>query len=279
MSAATVSPTVVETDSPDPHRGFSSGEWIGRIDVRDFIQRNYAPYEGDDSFLEDATQRTNDLWAKLDELFAVERERGVLDVSQTPSSITAHEPGYIDRDAEIIVGLQTDAPLKRAIFPNGGWRMVVGSLKAYGYRARPGRGRGVHQAPQDAQRRRLRRVHAGDPQAARSAHIVTGLPDAYGRGRIIGDYRRDRAVRRGPVDRGQEGREGQPSTIGPLDRGDHPRTRGALRADQGARRAEGAGREAYGFDLSRPRDQREARPCSGSTSATWPRSKSRTAPR
>lgn len=173
----------------DPHRGFVAGTWNEKIDVRDFIQRNYHPYEGDDSFLAPATPRTEGLWNKLSRLFELEREKGVLDISQVPSSITAHEPGYIDKDAEIIVGLQTDAPLKRAIFPNGGWRMVAVSLRAYGYKADPA----VAEAFTKYRKTHndgVFDVYTPEIRKARSAHIVTGLPDAYGRGRIIGDYRR-----------------------------------------------------------------------------------------
>jgi formate C-acetyltransferase len=170
-------------------RRFARGSWQERIAVRDFIQRNYTPYEGDASFLSGPTARTGALWAGLAALFAAERQKGVLDVSQIPSSITAHAPGYIDRDRELIVGLQTDAPLKRAIFPYGGWRMVEGGLQAYNF-------------PVDQQVKeifsRYRKTHndgvfdvyTPEILAARRSHIVTGLPDAYGRGRIIGDYRR-----------------------------------------------------------------------------------------
>lgn len=169
--------------------GFADGEWQETIDVRDFIQRTYTPYIGDAGFLAKATPRTRQLWATLGDLFIEERKRGVLDVSQIPSSITAHAPGYIDRQNELIVGLQTDAPLKRAIFPNGGLRMVETSLQAYGYAVDPE----VHDIFT-----RYRKTHndgvfdAYTPEIlrARASHIVTGLPDAYGRGRIIGDYRR-----------------------------------------------------------------------------------------
>ena len=141
------------------------------------------------------------MWAKLSALFEIERDKGVLDISQTPSSITAHGPGYIDRDLEIIVGLQTDAPLKRAVFPNGGWRMVVGSLKAYGVEPDP------HLAEVYTKYRKTHNdgvfdVYTPEIRKARSAHIVTGLPDAYGRGRIIGDYRRVALVRSGSSDPG-----------------------------------------------------------------------------
>jgi formate C-acetyltransferase len=170
-------------------QGFRSGLWQNEINVRDFIQQNYEPYDGDESFLTPATARTENIWTQLQELFVEERRKGVLDVSQIPSSITAHPPGYIDRENEVIVGLQTDAPLKRAIMPNGGFRMVVSALKAYGYQP-------------DSQVvetfTKYRKTHndavfdayTADVRKCRSSHILTGLPDAYGRGRIIGDYRR-----------------------------------------------------------------------------------------
>lgn len=172
-----------------PWYGFRTGLWQKEINVRDFIQQNYEPYEGDESFLAPATERTKALWNNLNELFAEERKKGVLDVSQIPSSITAHAPGYIDRTNELIVGLQTDAPLKRAIMPNGGLRMVVNALKTYGYEPDP---RVVETFT------KYRRTHndavfdayTADVRRCRSSHILTGLPDAYGRGRIIGDYRR-----------------------------------------------------------------------------------------
>src|SRR5690554_1340881 len=115
-------------------QGFTDGPWRDAIDVRDFVQRNYTPYEGDASFLAGPTERTTAVWGKLSEMFPEEREKGVYDVdATTPSSITAHAPGYIDENNEVIVGLQTDAPLKRAIMPYGGWRMVATSLETYGY--------------------------------------------------------------------------------------------------------------------------------------------------
>src|SRR5215831_8233119 len=168
---------------------FRSGLWQAQIDVRDFIQQNYSPYEGDGAFLQPATARTRRIWEKLQALFVEERKKGVLDVSQIPSSITAHAPGYIDRENEIVVGLQTEAPLKRAIMPNGGLRMVLSALKAYGYEPDPyvietfSKYRKTHnEGVFDA--------YSADVRRCRSSHILTGLPDAYGRGRIIGDYRR-----------------------------------------------------------------------------------------
>jgi formate C-acetyltransferase len=172
-----------------PWQGFKTGLWQKDINVRDFIQQNYKPYEGDESFLAAATERTKKLWTKLTELFAIERKKGVLDVSQIPSSITAHAPGYIDRNAEIIVGLQTDAPLKRAIMPNGGFRLVANALKVYGYEPDP------HVVETFTKYRKTHNdavfdAYTADIRRCRSSHILTGLPDAYGRGRIIGDYRR-----------------------------------------------------------------------------------------
>jgi formate C-acetyltransferase len=176
-------------DTKEAWRGFKPGLWQRDINVRWFLQQNYTPYDGDDSFLAPATDRTERIWKKLEDLFVEERKKSVLDVSLIPSSITAHAPGYIDKDNEVIVGLQTDAPLKRAIMPNGGWRMVLTSLKTYGYEApatvveaftkyRKTHNDGVFDA------------YTADIRACRSSHILTGLPDAYGRGRIIGDYRR-----------------------------------------------------------------------------------------
>ena len=114
-------------------RGFAPGRWQEHVDVREFIQKNYSPYEGDGTFLKGPTERTTGMWRTLRPLLDAERDKGILDVSQVPSSILAHAPGYIDKANEIIVGLQTDAPLKRAIMPFGGWRVVAASLESYGY--------------------------------------------------------------------------------------------------------------------------------------------------
>lgn len=170
-------------------QGFRFSLWQREINVRDFIQQNYEPYEGDESFLASATERTRSVWASLAELFIDERRKGVLDISQIPSSITAHEPGYIDRDKEIIVGLQTEAPLKRAIMPNGGLRMVLSALKAYGYEADP-RVVEIFTRYRKTHNDGVFDAYTADIRKCRAAHILTGLPDAYGRGRIIGDYRR-----------------------------------------------------------------------------------------
>jgi formate C-acetyltransferase len=163
--------------------------WQRGVDVRNFIQLNYSPYEGDGAFLQGPTPRTRVLWESLQPLLAEEREKGILDVSQVPSSILAHGPGYIDKDREIIVGLQTDAPLKRAIMPFGGWRVVAASLKAYGYEP-DARLAEIFSKYRKTHNDGVFDAYTSEIRKARSSHVITGLPDAYGRGRIIGDYRR-----------------------------------------------------------------------------------------
>lgn len=171
-------------------RGFAGTRWRDRVDVRDFIQANYTPYEGDSAFLAGPTERTLAVWGKVAALFPEERRRGVLDVDPgTPSTITSHRPGFIDRHRELIVGLQTDAPLRRAIMPNGGLRMVENGLKAYGYQADPFVTR-VFGTYRKTHNDGVFDAYTPEMRAARKAGIITGLPDAYGRGRIIGDYRR-----------------------------------------------------------------------------------------
>ncbi|MEO0538941.1 MAG: formate C-acetyltransferase [Cyanobacteria bacterium P01_A01_bin.123] len=174
----------------DVWQGFSPGAWQAEINVRDFIQRNYAPYTGDDTFLAGATERTQALWAQVSDLMVQERSQGILDAdTQVPTGITAHAPGYIDASLEQIVGLQTDKPLKRAIMPLGGIRVVRKSLEAYGYELDAG----THEIFT-----KYRKTHndgvfdayTQEMRLARHSGIITGLPDAYGRGRIIGDYRR-----------------------------------------------------------------------------------------
>ncbi len=170
--------------------GFTAGVWQNEINVRDFIQTNYHPYEGDASFLASATERTNEMMKKLQALFALERQfGGVLDIdTATVSSLTSYTPGYIDKENELIVGMQTNRPLKRGVNPFGGIRMARQACEAYGYklsskvenefRFRTTHNDGVFRAYTDEMRQ------------ARKCHVITGLPDAYGRGRIIGDYRR-----------------------------------------------------------------------------------------
>ncbi len=170
--------------------GFTGGAWQEEIDVRDFIQKNYCEYKGDDSFLSTATKRTKELMKRVNTLFEVEKQfGGVLDVdTETISTVTAYAPGYIEKDSEIIVGMQTNRPLKRGVNPFGGIRMARGACEAYGYKLsdeiekkfkyRTTHNDGVFKAYTDEMRK------------ARHSHLITGLPDAYGRGRIVGDYRR-----------------------------------------------------------------------------------------
>ncbi|PWJ95968.1 formate C-acetyltransferase [Oceanotoga teriensis] len=171
-------------------KGFKGDLWKKEINVRDFIQNNYTEYTGDEKFLAEATENSKKLWNKLSEMFKVENEKGIYDAETSePSQIDNYDPGYIEKEIEKIVGVQTDKPLKRAIFPNGGLRMVKQSLEAYGYtldettekiytKYRKSHNDGVFSAYTD------------EIRACRRSGIVTGLPDAYGRGRIIGDYRR-----------------------------------------------------------------------------------------
>jgi formate C-acetyltransferase len=179
-----------DAGTADSWRGFHPGDWSSSISVRDFIVRNVTPYSGDEKFLAPASERTKAVWAKLQPYFAEERKKGVLSVdAKNPSTMLAHEAGYIDRDNEVIVGLQTDEPFKRAIFPFGGLRMVETGLKAAGFEPDAK----VHEAFT-----KYRKSHndgvfdAYTPEImnCRRSGIITGLPDAYGRGRIIGDYRR-----------------------------------------------------------------------------------------
>ncbi|MEU7841648.1 formate C-acetyltransferase [Micromonospora sp. NPDC049114] len=178
------------TTSHEAWRGFRGTGWRETIDVGGFVHDNIEPYTGGSEFLTGPTPRTERIWRQLQHMFVEESRRGVYDVdNHTPSTITSHEPGYLDQGHELIVGLQTSAPLRRAIMPNGGLRMVEAGLQAYGFTLDPT----VH-----AIFSRYRKTHndgvfdayPADVKAARRSHIITGLPDAYGRGRIIGDYRR-----------------------------------------------------------------------------------------
>ena len=191
--------------------GFTRGVWQDEINVRDFIQTNYIPYEGDASFLAKATERTNAMMQKVQNLFTLERQfGGVLDIdTDTVTSLTSYNPGYVDKDNELIVGLQTNRPLKRGVNPFGGMRMVRQACEAYGYklsrkveeefRFRTTHNDGVFRAYSDEMRK------------ARKCHVITGLPDAYGRGRIIGDYRRvalygvDRLIEQKKKDKAERG--------------------------------------------------------------------------
>ena len=171
--------------------GFKTGAWTERVEVSDFIKRNYTPYYGNADFLSPATERTKKIWNKVMELMKLETKKGGLldaDVS-TPSQVDSHKAGYIDKDLEIIVGLQTDAPLKRAIMPFGGYRMVHSSCEAYNL-PEDERIREIFTKYRKTHNEAVYQAYTPDILAARKSAIITGLPDAYGRGRIIGDYRR-----------------------------------------------------------------------------------------
>ncbi len=171
-------------------KGFKGDLWRKEINVRDFIMNNYTPYEGDDSFLVSSTERTKKVWNKLTEMFKEEQAKGFYDAeTKLPQEIDTYGPGYIDKDNEVIVGLQTDAPLKRGIFPKGGIRMVENSLTAYGYELDP-LTKDIYTRYRKTHNEGVFSAYNDEILAARKSGIITGLPDAYGRGRIIGDYRR-----------------------------------------------------------------------------------------
>ncbi|MEU9580397.1 formate C-acetyltransferase [Streptomyces chilikensis] len=242
----------VTTDarSADAWREFAGSGWRERIDVRDFVQANYTPYEGDASFLTGPTDRTRAVWEKVGALFPEERRKGILDVdAATPSTITSHAPGWIDRELELIVGLQTDAPLKRAIMPNGGLRMVENGLRAYGHEPDPlvtkifGTYRKTHNDG-------VFDAYTPTMRTARRVGIITGLPDSYGRGRIIGDYRRvalygtDRLIEAKQAERALP--DARPSTA------DVIRDREELAEQIKALRELAEMAATYGCDVSRP---------------------------
>ena len=171
--------------------GFTDGKWTQEINTRDFIQKNYKPYEGDKDFLAGPTQATTDLWNQVLELSKQERENGgVIDMdTKVPSTITSHAAAYLNKDKETIVGFQTDKPLKRAFMPFGGIRTAVTACKSYGYEVDP-EIINVFTNWRKTHNQGVFEIYTPEMRAARHAHIITGLPDAYGRGRIIGDYRR-----------------------------------------------------------------------------------------
>lgn len=234
----------------DPYKDFKGTKWKESIDVNDFIIQNFTEYLGDERFLEGPTENTNKLWAKLASMFPEEKARGVYDAeTKIPSQIDAYGAGYIDKDLETIVGLQTDKPLKRAIFPNGGLRMVKQSLEEYGYKLDPiteefytkhrtTHNEGVFSAYTDSIRK------------ARSNSIITGLPDAYGRGRIIGDYRR---VALYGVDRLISERQKRFNECDPAQMTeDLIRLREELTAQINALKALKRMAASYGYDISQP---------------------------
>ncbi|MGL5124179.1 MAG: formate C-acetyltransferase [Fusobacteriaceae bacterium] len=169
---------------------FSLGKWRETVDVRQFIQENYTEYKDNDKFLTASTEKTMLVWKKLTELFVIEKEKGILEgETKLPQSITTYGPGYIDQENEVIVGLQTDKPLKRGIYPKGGLRTVENALHAYGYKIDP-LTKEIFSKYRKTHNDGVFAVYTDEMRAARSSGIITGLPDSYGRGRIIGDYRR-----------------------------------------------------------------------------------------
>jgi formate C-acetyltransferase len=248
---ATMEETANTADSRDPWRGFVAGRWQAVIDVRDFIQRNYTPYTGDDSFLVGPTGRTAALWERVAALMVAERAKGILDVDvSTPSTITAHAPGRITDDIEeVIIGLQTDAPLKRAIMPNGGIRMVDNGLRAYGFEPDPAVTE-IFTKYRKTHNDGVFDAYTPEIRAARASHVVTGLPDAYGRGRIIGDYRR---VALYGIDRLIEGKKAEMATLAELHSTDDViRDREELSEQIRALAETKAMAAAHGFDISGP---------------------------
>lgn len=230
--------------------GFVGELWKNEINVRDFIQCNYTPYTGDDSFLEDATENTKKVWNKLTEMFKVEREKGIYDAeTKIPQAIDAYGPGYIDKDAEVIVGLQTDAPLKRGIFPKGGLRMVKNSLEAFGYEIDP-LTEEIFTKYRKTHNEGVFSAYTDEMKACRKSGIITGLPDAYGRGRIIGDYRR---VPLYGVDRLIEDKQQQMKLLEVAEMDDETiRRREEIFEQIKALKSFVKMGQAYGFDLSRP---------------------------
>lgn len=231
--------------------GFKTGNWNKEIDVRNFIQLNYTPYEGDASFLAGESERTKKLWDEVAELCKKEiANGGTLDVDTTTiTAIDAYKPGYIDKDLEQIVGLQTDAPLKRAIMPYGGIRMVENSCKAYGYELDPEVSK-IFTKYRKTHNQGVFDAYTKEMRACRKSGIITGLPDAYGRGRIIGDYRR---VALYGVDKLIEDKMAQKDSLelSTIDE-DTIRLREEISEQINALEALKRMGESYGFDISRP---------------------------
>lgn len=231
-------------------KSFTGGAWEKEINVRDFIQQNYTPYKGDGKFLKEATEDTKDLWQQVLALMKEEREKGgVLDMdTKTVSTITSHGPGYLDKDKEKIVGLQTDKPLKRSMQPYGGIRMAVKACEDNGYHVDPEvveyftTHRKTHNAG-------VFDAYTPEMRACRSNHIITGLPDAYGRGRIIGDYRR--AALYG-VDRLIEEKEEEKATTRSIMYSDVIREREELSEQIRALKMLKELARIYGCDISKP---------------------------
>ena len=231
-------------------RSFQKGVWEREINVRDFIQRNYTPYEGNDEFLCDATQATKELWDQVLDLSKQEREAGgVLDMdTRVISTITSHGPGYLNKDKETIVGFQTDKPFKRSLQPYGGIRMAAKACSDNGYTLDPEIEEffTVHRKTHNAG---VFDAYTPEMRACRSSHVITGLPDAYGRGRIIGDYRR---VALYGVDRLIEDKEDQKNTTRTIMYSDVIREREELSEQIRALKDLKKLGSIYGFDIGRP---------------------------
>ncbi len=235
---------------------FKLNIWQKEINTRDFLQTNYTPYDGDSSFLSPATTKTIELWDELNKLIIQEKKQGILDLDvQTPSSITSHKNGYIDKSKEIIVGLQTDAPLKRAIKPNGGIRLVEKAAEAYGYKI-PSAISEIYYKYRKTHNDGVFSAYGPDQYLLRKKHILTGLPDNYGRGRIIGDYRR---IPLYGVDRLIKHREQILKDFSPIINDDNIRKREENHEQIKALQAVKIMAESYGYDISQPaKDTKEA---------------------
>lgn len=236
---------------------FKGGVWEREINVRDFIQKNYTPYDGDDSFLTDATDNTKALWDQVLDLSKQEREAGgVLDMdTKLISTITSHGPGFLNKEIETIVGFQTDKPFKRSLQPNGGIKMAEKACSDNGYHVDPEISEffSLHRKTHNAG---VFDAYTPEMRACRSSHIITGLPDAYGRGRIIGDYRR---VALYGVDRLIKDKEEQKSTTRTIMYSDVIRDREELSEQLRALKDLKKLGDIYGFDISKPaKDLKEA---------------------
>ncbi len=244
----TIEPT---TSAKSEWEGFEGGCWQDTINVRDFIQRNYTPYDGDESFLSGPTEKTLRTWDTLEkDYLSVERKQRVYDVdTETPADVDAFGPGYISDDDDVVVGLQTDTPLKRAMMPNGGWRMVETAIKEAGKEVDP-HVKEIFTKYRKTHNEGVFDMYTPRIRAARSSHIITGLPDAYGRGRIIGDYRRvalygvDRLIEEKMKDK--DAKADQPFSE------DWARDREEIAEQIKALKKLKTMAESYGFDISKP---------------------------
>ncbi len=245
----------MENSTEKAWSGFQSGPWKDEVNVRDFIQRNYTPYAGDESFLEGPTKDTQDLWQDVLNLFEKERENGgVIDMdTSVVSTITSHGPGYIEKNKERVVGLQTDEPLKRALQPNGGIKMAVAACKTHGYEVDPEIVK-IYTDLRKTHNAGVFDVYTPEMRACRHSHIITGLPDAYGRGRIIGDYRRLALYGLDYlIEDKMKQKDGTESTMNDLVIRHREELAEQIRALQELKKLG----ESYGFDLGRPAENFE----------------------